>query len=157
MNYIMITLDYQLSPSWNQKNREVNLTSADETTLRYEVLLGDICIEANTHDFSAKWGWIPIVDFVASLRLILRQLVDDDEVECALDFTESDAVLRFKRAKDDVLISASYAPGVACIPLTELTAEVETFSHRVARELSQQYPPLRANKSFQQLLSIPSN
>ena len=153
----MIDLDYKLSPSWKRNWEDINLAEASESDLLYRVLLGDISVKADKNDFSATWGWIPIVDFAASLRLIVSELAKRDGVESTFDFTESDAALRFKRAGDAILISASYAPGEACVPLTEFTAAVESFSRRVASELSQQFPPLHENKSFQQLLSIPSN
>ncbi len=152
----MITLNYQLSPSWNRKTNEVDLASADETVLRYEVLLGDVILNANGHDFSAKWGWVPVVDFAASLRHIVNKLNEQNGLETKFEFTESEAALRFKRNDDMVLISASYASGEAHVPLAELTASVESFSRRVASELSQQFPPLCENKPFQQLLSVPA-
>jgi len=153
----MIHLDYTLSPSWKRNWEDVNLAEATESDLLYRVLLGDISFKTDSNDFSAKWGWIPVIDFAASLRRIAGELAGRDGVENTFDFTESGAVLRFKRAGDAILISASYAPDQACVPLTEFTAAVESFSRRVASELSQQFPPLRGNKSFQQLLSIPSS
>ena len=152
----MIDLDYTLSPSWKRSWEALDLAAASETDLLYSALLGDISVKIDSNDFSAKWGWIPVVGFAASLRHIVGELAEGDGVETTFDFTESDAVLRFKRAKDGILVSASYAPGEACVLLTEFAAAVNSFSRRVARELSQQFPPLHENESFQQLLSVPA-
>jgi hypothetical protein len=151
----MIELDYTLSPSWKRSWEALNLAEASETDLLYRALLGDIIFRVDSNDFSAKWGWIPVVGFAASLSHIIGELVERDGVETTFDFTESDAVLRFKRAGEGILISASYAPGEAYVPLTEFTTAVNSFSRRVANELSQQFPSLCENKSLQQLFSIP--
>ena len=148
----MILLDYQLSPSWNAKSTEADLASVDEMSLRYQVLLGDVVLKVNAHDFSARWGWIPVIDFAAALKHVVGELGEHGTVETTFDFTESDAVLRFKRAGDALVISSSFAPGEAHVPLKDFAAAVDAFARRVRQELSEQYPALRQNKSFNDLL-----
>lgn len=148
----MIDFDYELSPGWKSSWETLNLREASEDDLLHRVLLGDIVVKVGSHDFSAKWGWVPIVDFAAALRCIVDELAKQDGVETKFDFTESDAVLRFKREGDEVFISASYAPGQARVSLNELLTMAKSFAERVARELSRQFPPLLENKSFYRLL-----
>jgi len=151
----MIELDYTLSPSWKRSWEALNLAEASETDLLYRALLGDIIFKVDSNDFSAKWGWIPVIHFAASLRRIVGELEKRDGAETAFEFTESDAALHFKRAGNEVLISASYSPGEARVSLSKLTADVEFFCHRVGSQLSQQFPVLHNNKSFQELLFTP--
>src|SRR5258708_6528053 len=138
----MITIDYRLSPSWKARAPEPELASADETALRYYLLFGDIIFEVDGHDFSAKWDWIPIVDFAASLRLTVNELAENDTADSIFDFTESDATLRFKRDKEVVTVSADYAPGEARVSFEEFKSAVGNFVRRVGRELCDQYPSL---------------
>jgi hypothetical protein len=144
----VINFDCQLSPSWNKGLDSSDLSALDATAFRYDVLLGDIVMIADGHDFSARWGWIPIVDFVVSLREIADELTDGGDVESEFTFTESDAVMRFKRAGDSVLISASYVRFTAQVSLTEFINAVTDFTAKVAQELGQRYPLLLNNETF---------
>jgi hypothetical protein len=149
----MLTLDYELSPSWKMVSDQTDLANADEMDLRYSVLLGDVVFKEGSHDFSARWGWVPIVDFAASLRGIAAGLDERDCAEATFEFTESDATLSFRRKGEAILITSSYSLGEARVPLRDLVAAVDAFAGRVARELSQRYSSLARNASFSRLFS----
>jgi hypothetical protein len=86
----MIVLEHALSPSWNRKAAEVDLRAADETTLRYRCFLGDIVFEVGWIDLSARWGWVPVLDFALAMRSISAAL---PAVETQVfEFTESAVV-----------------------------------------------------------------
>ena len=144
----MINLDYQLSPSWNRNADSPDFSTLDATDLRYSVIMGDITMVVNGKDFSAPWGWIPIIDFAASLQHVSAELSQDASVETEFEFTESEATIHFKRLDDSISISASYAPSTAQISLTEFTNAVARFSAKVADELPQRYPSLLKNQAF---------
>jgi len=62
----MITLDYRLSPlPGDRTDRE--LVSASESELRYSLFLGDVVFRVGDADFSANWGWVPVLDFALGL------------------------------------------------------------------------------------------
>ena len=134
----MITLDYWLDPRWNRENESVDLASADEGALCYDVLLGDVIFIVNEADFSAKWGWVPIVDFAACLRRVVFELKEGRSAEETFEFTESDDTIWFKREGSEVNISTSYATGEARVALDELKTSVDYFVQRVSpRTLSE--------------------
>jgi hypothetical protein len=149
----MLTLDYELSPSWNVTTDQTDLTSAGEMELRYNVLLGDVVFKEGSHDFSARWGWVPIIDFAASLKTIAAELGERDGSEVTFEFTESDATLRFRRKGEAVLISCSYQSGEARVPLHDFVKSTNDFTRRVARELCERYSTLARNASFSRLLA----
>ena len=149
----MMTLDYWLDPRWNRENESVDLASADETSLCYRVLLGDVIFKVNEADFSARWGWVPIVHFAACLRYIVHELDEKHSVEAKFEFTESDATIWFKREESEVNISTNYATGEARIALDELKTSVDCFAQRVNRELCEKYPALNRNEALRRLLS----
>lgn len=86
----MITLDYELSLGWDRRTTELKLRSADEMTLRYDCFLGDV-VFVDGVDFSARWGWVPVLDFALHLWAIAGGLVS--EAEELFEFTESDAAI----------------------------------------------------------------
>lgn len=147
----MILFDYRLSEAWSAKERIEDLTAADELALRYQLLLGDIVLKIDVCDFSAKWEWIPIVDFIASLKHIISLLAKGDVNDATFEFTESNAAIHFKREGDDILITANYVPCKAYVPLEDLRTAVNAFARRVLEELCQKFPALRQNVSFRRL------
>ena len=54
-------LDYRLSEDWDENSS--NLAAADETDLRYYAATGDVILRKDQNDLSARWGWIPLIDF----------------------------------------------------------------------------------------------
>ncbi len=121
------------------------------------MLLADIVFDVAGHDFSPTWDRIPVVDFAASLRDIVGELSSNYEIESILDFTESDATLRFRRDGEVVTVSADYAPGEARVSFEEFKSAVGNFVRRVGRELCDQYPSLRRNEAFLRLLPVPAS
>ena len=65
-------LDYRLSEDWDENSTD--LAAADETDLRYYAATGDIILRKDQVDLSARWGWIPLVDFALALREIAEAL-----------------------------------------------------------------------------------
>jgi hypothetical protein len=143
----MIEISYNLSSSWNATAQIMDWAKADETTLRYRAFLGDQIFVVNGADFSAKWGWIPLLDFAAGLVAITRGLVAG-EAEVAFDFTESDAHLQFNRQGSNTLITSSYSNATATVPMSELEQAASSYAERVLREAISLYPALKANHSL---------
>lgn len=139
----MITLGYELSPSWNRRAGAVDLRAADEMTLRYDCFLGDVVFEVGGADLSARWGWVPVLDFALSLRAIAGGLVVDAHE--TFEFTESDATIEFERQDENVRLDASYAPAGAEVSHVELSLQAERFLARVVDELRRSYPELSEN------------
>jgi hypothetical protein len=100
-----VTLDYSLSPSFSRWATGVDLAAADETTLAYDCFCGGVTFVVEGADFSARWGWVTVLDF-------------------ALSSTGS----------DEVKITASYTSDVVTVPATELHAASEAFLERVVAE-----------------------
>ncbi len=65
-------LDYRLSEDWDENSTD--LAAADETDLRYYAAPGDIIFRKDQTDLSARWGWIPLIDFALALREITEAL-----------------------------------------------------------------------------------
>ena len=63
----MIALDYALSDERNTRAPVTNWLTADDVALRYYLFRGDQIIIINGVDFSARWGWVPLLDFAAAL------------------------------------------------------------------------------------------
>ena len=148
----MIRLDYKLSSNWNSRMREVDLAVVDEGALRYEILLGDIIFEVDNCDFSALWGWVPLIDFGASLREISSEIQAGKTGDETFEFTESEATLRFQRTNNRVKISASYVPCLAEVPIAEFALVVDAFWRRLMSTIEKEYPSLFRNEELQRLI-----
>ena len=130
-------LDYRLSEDWDENS--INLAAADETDLRYYAATGDVILRNDRSDLSAKWGWIPLIDFALAWR----------EIAEVLAVTESDATLRFERRGQEIIIRGSYASGEITVPFTEFGEQAQDFARRLDAELLAKCPELRRNSVYQ--------
>jgi hypothetical protein len=141
----MINLSYTLSPTWNVG--DIDWANADETTLRYRAFLGDQMFFVNEADFSARWGWIPILDFAASFVRITEGLTANN-AEARFDFTESDAQLQFHHQGDSVLITSNYSKAQATVAGKELNLAVACYAGSVLKDALNVHPELKDNRTF---------
>lgn len=140
-----IILDYEISEKWDREATGLDLRAADELALRYECFLGDVVFEVGDADFSARWGWIPVLDFAMSLRAVAGNLIDQAGRTDTFEFTESDAEIRFRREGPIVEIETSYVPVRAQVSPSDLSVQTERFLSRVIRDLNGRYPALAEN------------
>jgi hypothetical protein len=138
-----IVLDYSLSPAGRTGAAGVDLRTADEAVLRYSCFPGDVVLVVGEADFSARWGWVPVLDFAMSLRTIAGALLDSGTQ--TFEFTESDAEIIFTRVGAAVEITANYASASSSVPYAELAVAAEGFLARVVRELVGDHPALAEN------------
>jgi hypothetical protein len=139
-------LDYRLN-----EDRETDWSSVTEEDLRYRVALGNLVFHVADKDFSADWGWIPLVDLAASFAEIVRKL-DGGSASETFEFTESDAWVRFERKGEKVLVSTSYGEGVGEIALHAASQAVKSFRERLRSELLRQHPQAAYNAAVRKLL-----
>jgi hypothetical protein len=139
-------LDYRLN-----EDRETDWSSVTEEDLRYRVVLGNLVFHVGDKDFSADWGWIPMVDLAASFAEIVRKLEGGSASE-TFEFTESDAWVRFERKGEKVLVSTSYGEGVGEIALHSASEAIKSFRERLRSELVRQHPQAAHNAAVRKLL-----
>jgi len=99
-------------------------------------------------DLSARWGWIPLIDFALALREITEALTVKEGSE-TFEFTESDATLQFTRRGQEITISGSYAMGEITVPFAAFVEQVRDFARRLETELLAKRPELRENPVYQ--------
>ena len=139
-------LDYRLN-----EDRETDWSSVTEEDLRYRVALGNLVFRVGDKDFSADWGWIPLVDLAASFAEIVRKLEAGSASE-TFEFTESDAWVRFEKKGEKVLVSTSYGEGVGEIALHSASEAVKSFRERLRSELVRKHPQAAHNTALRKLL-----
>jgi len=150
----MITLGYAISENWRTSWERIDLALATESDLLYKVLLGDFRFLDETADFSSKWGWVPIVNFAASLKQVADAIGHHHRSDELLSFTESDAFLQFVLRDNKVHVSASYAGGEISSTLDEFSSVVDSYVSDTHRRLIRDYSALSKNRSFDRLLGI---
>jgi hypothetical protein len=139
-------LDYRLN-----EDRETDWSSVTEEDLRYRVALGNLVFHVGDKDFSADWGWIPLVDLAASFAEIVRKLEAGSASE-TFEFTESDAWVRFEKKGGKVLVSTSYGQGVGEIALHSASQAVKSFRERLRSDLVSKHPQAEHNAAVRKLL-----
>lgn len=139
----MLVIDYALTPGGPGVSVE-RLSKIDETTLRYDCFTGDVILVVDGLDYSARWGWVPVLDFALALDDLVDALTAGDGVE-VLEFTESEATLTFRRTGTEVTVAASWRPDSAVTPYADLRASAKAFLGRVLSDLVTRYPPLAQN------------
>lgn len=148
----MVHLDYSLSAAWNASSG-VGLAAAEEWVLRYDCFLGDVVFMVYEMDLSARWGWVPVLDFALALDAILDALGAGDEAVELFEFTESDAAISFRSVGDLIEVDASYVPGVATVGYADLRSEAKRFLLRVLEGLINQHEELASNPFIARKLS----
>lgn len=139
-------LDYRLT-----EDRETDWSSVTEEDLRYRVALGNLIFRVDEKDFSADWGWIPLIDLAASFHEIVRKLEGGSATE-TFEFTESDAWVRFERKGEKVLVSTSYGEGVGENSLVALSEAAKAFRKRLQAEIVRKHPQAEHNAAVRKLL-----
>jgi hypothetical protein len=146
----MLTLDYQLDPIAASKHAEVDLAAAAPEELRYRLFLGNVYLRGDGVDFSAAWGWVPVLDFALGLKAIAEAL--EHAPSERFDFTESNSALDFRRDGDDVEITSTYAPGILRVPFSQFREQAKGFSRKVIGELATGNLRLAANPEIRRHL-----
>ena len=121
-------------------------TTVTDSDLRYSLFPGDVAFVVGECDFSANWGWVPILDFAYGLLWILDDL-DESETR-HFEFTESEAIIEFRLTDGIVHISATYAPYAATCRLSELIAEARAFARKVVEDIRMLSPQVAASPAF---------
>jgi hypothetical protein len=144
-----LILGARIDPSWNRDSAEKDLSDASEEDLRYSYLLGDVDLRSGDIDLSANWGWVPLLDFVASLITLLRRLPTTREE--SFEFTESGSQLRFYLKDGWVEIRSNYEPGIIRIPYEDLMRRATDFAVDTVKTLREAAPSLNRNPVFQRI------
>ena len=142
----MVVLDYQIAARSPEKSGKANLLEATQDELHYSLFLGDVSFRIDGADFSAPWGWVPILDFAVAVAGVVCSLKDGDDE--AFEFTESEALIRFRRQGDRVAVAAEYVDASALVLHRDLKAAVTEFKTRVISDLMSAYPELAQNSAF---------
>lgn len=109
-------------------------------------------IQANGYDFTADWGWVPLIDFAASMVNIIEELSQSEVGKSIFEFTESDATITFEKLGKELRITCTYAPGQITVPFASFEDAVRNFTARLRKDQVTRHPPLRENAAFDKLL-----
>lgn len=125
---------------------EKDIISATESDLHYYFFCGDLGINIDGCDFSTKWGWVPLLDFIVVFSDMVMNLKQNDK-SCFF-FTESDENLCLLLDGKMVLVTASYIKCSALINFNELRNLTKDVSDRFFQNILSQYPNILENSNF---------
>lgn len=148
----MLTLDYSFDPAEINKANAFDLASVSAVQMNYYLFCGNIRLRADSITFDANWGWVPILDFAVQFFEIANG-IGDGEIR-VLEFTESEAEIRFYRNENNIEISGNYTEGVALVSLDEVQKEALKFLTRVVDDLIARWPRLTDNIEFMKKMAL---
>ncbi len=147
----MITLDYNFNDADLNRLETYDLSKVDNTQLDYYLFTGDIIFKINEMDFSANWGWIPILGFAMNLYDISKKI--SSVKESRLSFTENEDYIFFEMInKDYIRLTASYTGSFAVISLVELHCESRNFLLKVLCDLRSRWSDLNDNLFYKLIM-----
>jgi hypothetical protein len=111
------------------------------------VFLGDQIFLVDDADFSARWGWVTILDFAADIVFATAKLALG-ETNADVSFTENEALKGFSRQGQSVAISSTYTAVRAEVRLDELQSAAHSYARMMFEDATALHPPLKMNKSF---------
>lgn len=138
----MLTLDYVIGGAGLDP---AALATADEMALRYECFPGDVLLRVGDVDLSARWGWVPLLDFAMALDDAVDGLTLAPDAREVVDFTESDATLVLARSGRAVALTASWAPGRPEVAFADLRSAAKGLLARLLTDLTTRWPQLADN------------
>lgn len=143
----MFNLDYILaSPTFGVRD----YSTVSEDFLHYSAFPGDIIFTSEDVDFSARWGWVPILDFAICWYRLAMNICKETSQQ--FGFTESAAFIRMQTLdKRTVLITTSYAQGSISIAVDELQRHARTFLAKTILDLCVINPTLEQNPTIVRL------
>ncbi len=142
----MIEIDYRLSPPWSEGKATLDLAAADEMQLRYYAFPGDQILRIGGVDFSAAWGWVPLLDFAAALAHAARRVATTGEE--AIAFTENEARIVLRSHGETVTVSFSASDATATVRRDALDRMAHRYAARLLSELSSRFPELLRNRGL---------
>jgi hypothetical protein len=131
-------------------NYPEDVKNADEMTLRYELFLGSLWLEKDNKMISMDWEWIPLLDFALCLHTIYEELNKQVKGEEIFYFTESDAIVTFRRAKDKCEIFTSLSDISLMMSYAEFQDAVQQFCKTVITDILSHNKGLKDNNAFKE-------
>ncbi|MEU4245737.1 hypothetical protein [Actinoplanes sp. NPDC026619] len=148
VDFDIAPLDTAVSPLW-QPGPRVDLATVSEMDLRYEYFWSRIRFVINDHDLGDRWGNVPLLDFTASLELVLESINRSNSGK--IDFTENSIAVSFVRSEDSVEIEATTEASSFTCSISDLTAAARAFIDKVAVALLESHPDIANNEFFRRL------
>jgi hypothetical protein len=116
----------------------------------YQYFLSRVDFVAEAENIGQRWGTIPLLDFIASMKFLRGSV--EWRGEGVIDFTENDHVVRFGRRDDGAVeVEDSWASGVLVCGEAELMMATTAFIETVLRDLSAEFPAIQSNAFFLEL------
>lgn len=140
----MVKLDYIIDKIGLRDGED--FLSAPQEHLHYYFFLGDVTFIVDGVDFSARWGWVPILDFAVTLSEVISELAENPYG--LFEFTESGDTIDFLLDDDRVKVSCTYVNEIAIVDYSILREQARSFAVRVLMELGDAHPLLKKNQHF---------
>ena len=125
----MITLEFRIQTLFDGP---CDVSTASATDIHYNFMLGDVTFSVGDSDFSAHWGWIPVLDFALSLKSLCQNIGNSGHER--FEFTEPGEWIDFVLRGNSVDLASSYVDSTATVELKDLTSAAVGLGNRSGGE-----------------------
>lgn len=137
-----ILFDYTLRKTRDGQNNSDHLTQ----DVVQNLCCGDVIIADENADISARFGWIPLIDFMLVVSGILSTIdVNDCEY---YEFTESTDVIIFKHEGIRIRIIPSYSDEVVVADIDTLKESLRKMAISLFSDAEKQYIGIQKNGEY---------
>jgi hypothetical protein len=125
---------------------ESNLAEVSRVDLVAGAFMGDAVMMIGGHNFSTRFGWVTMIDWLIRMSDTLRALSISEAKN--FGFTESEDFVSFRRVKDQLFVACSYEPGIAVIQYEEFVTSARGFIKGSLEWISTSFPDSLINPAM---------
>ena len=144
-----VNIGFRLAGPSDRYFIEPTSVSVNADNLRYALFVGDVEMVVGDCNLGTEWGWVPILDFAASLAWVLGDLKRSGVSR--FEFTESNAVIDFRVEGDTVYVSPSYVECAGTCSFRDFAKAVAGFVRRVLAAIRSAAPSVAQADRFLEL------
>jgi hypothetical protein len=135
-----------------RREDRIELPAAPGVELLYSCFVGNVALRVGGIDFSANFGWIPLLHVANNLDLILHRLTVDETK--TYYFTESEDWISFSERGGSVELRCSYIPDVVGIASREEAGKaVGLAALALVKSIEHDHPEASSNRIFGDIAS----
>jgi hypothetical protein len=124
----MFRIDYKIITARLDKTECIS-----DEEIRYNFLLGNVSFISSNAEIEMEWEWIPLLDFVYCLQIIVNSLKAKNTAKEYFEFTENAETLEFSKHGQQLKIVASFSPIVVETIFADFTKAVYGFHFNISK------------------------
>jgi hypothetical protein len=146
---MMFRIEYKIISDYFGEIEELT-----DEEIQYNFLLGNVSFLSSDLALEMEWEWIPLLDFSYCLRVIARNITDNEKGDECFEFTENAETLKFSTEAEQLKISFSFSSAVITTTVKDFVIATDDFHLSVSKYVRESVLSKDPPQSLQKYLSI---